>query len=158
MSASPAAAPPKVTRAALSNSSAVHKSMPQLMTSDSDNDAADKDHGHKLGMLKGVLIPTCENMWGVIIFLRFYTVAGHAGMGYSLVIITLSFLVALFTALSLSAIATCGTSHGLTGVYAMLARALGKEIATATGLVYFLGIVFLSVLECLGACEALPAC
>ena len=37
----------------------------------------------------------------------------------------------------------------------MLARALGKELATATGLIYFLGIVFLAVLECLGACEEL---
>ena len=110
---------------------------------------------HKLGTFFGVFMPTCENMWGVIIFLRFYTIAGHAGMGYSLVIITLSFFVALLTALSLSAIATCGTSHGITGVYAMLARALGKELATATGLIYFLGIVFLSVLECLGACEEL---
>ena len=70
-------------------------------------------------------------------------------------LITLSFFVALLTALSLSAIATCGTSHGMTGVYAMLARALGKELATATGLIYFLGIIFLAVLECLGACEEL---
>ena len=108
-----------------------------------------------LNTLSGVIVPTCENMWGVIIFLRFYTIAGHAGMGYSLVIITLSFFVALLTALSLSAIATCGTSHGMTGVYAMLARALGKELATATRLNNFLGIVFLAVLECLGACEEL---
>ena len=42
----------------------------------------DKGHGkhpHKLGMFKGVLVPTCENMWGVIIFLRFYTIVGYAG-------------------------------------------------------------------------------
>ena len=37
----------------------------------------------------------------------------------------------------------------------MLARALGKEVASATGLIYFLGIVCLAVLECLGACEEL---
>ena len=43
----------------------------------------------------------------------------------------------------------------MTGVYEMLARALGKELATATGLIYFLGIIFLAVLECLGACEEL---
>ena len=131
--------------------------MPQL--GDEVNNAKGKGKGvepeHKLGTFKGVFMPTCENMWGVIIFLRFYTIAGHAGLGYSLVIITLSFLVALLTGLSLSAIATCGTSHGITGVYAMLARALGKELATATGLVYFLGIIFLAVLECLGACEEL---
>ena len=119
-------------------------------------DASGKKSGHghkKLGMFKGVLVPTCENMWGVIIFLRFYTIVGYSGLGNTIIIVTLSFMVALFTALALSAIATCGTSHSLAGVYPMLARALGKEVATATGIIYFLGIVCLAVLECLGACE-----
>eukprot|EP00964_Phaeocystis_antarctica_P147738 scaffold114421_cov51-Phaeocystis_antarctica.AAC.1 len=86
--------------------------MPQL----GEEDAGAKGKGkgikaeHKLGTFKGVFMPTCENMWGVIIFLRFYTIAGHAGLGYSLIIITLSFFVALLTGLSLSAIATCGTA------------------------------------------------
>ena len=84
-------------------------------------------------------MPTCENMWGVIIFLRFYVIVGNAGLGNSLLIVTLSFASAMLTALSLSAVATCGTSGNLVGVYPMLARALGKEIATATGFVYFLG-------------------
>jgi potassium/chloride transporter 4/5/6 len=114
-------------------------------------------HGKKLGVLKGVLVPTCENMWGVLIFLRFYTIVAYAGLGLSIIIVTISFGVALFTTNALSAIATCGTSHNLAGVYPMLARALGKEIATATGLVYFLGIISLAVLECLGACEELFA-
>jgi len=95
----------------------------------------DDDHHKKLPMFKGVLVPTCENMWGVIIFLRFYLIVGNAGLGNTVVIVTLSFMVALSTALSLSAIATCGTSHNLAGVYPMLARALGKEIATAIGIV-----------------------
>jgi len=34
---------------------------------------------HTVGMLKGVLVPTCENMWGVLIFLRFYHIVGYAG-------------------------------------------------------------------------------
>ena len=80
-------------------------------------------------------MPTCENMWGVIIFLRFYTIVGYAGIGLTIVIVTISFMVAFSTALALSAIATCGSSHNLAGVYPMLARALGKEIATATGLI-----------------------
>jgi hypothetical protein len=97
----------------------------------------------KLGVLKGVLIPTCENMWGVLIFLRFFTVVGTAGLGLALAIVTLSFLVALATTLSLSAIVTCGTSgaNKVQGVYPLLARALGKEIATAIGVVYFVGII-----------------
>ena len=74
-----------------------------------------KQAEHKLGTFKGVFMPTCENMWGVIIFLRFYTIAGHAGLGYSLIIITLSFFVALLTGLSLSAIATCAALPSLAG-------------------------------------------
>ena len=67
---------------------------------------AKKKSEKKLGMFKGVLVPTCENMWGVIIFLRFYKIVGYGGLGYALLIVVLSFLVALLTSLSLSAIAT----------------------------------------------------
>ena len=80
--------------------------MPQLGEEDSNAKGKGVKAEHKLGTFKGVFMPTCENMWGVIIFLRFYTIAGHAGLGYSLIIITLSFFVALLTGLSLSAIAT----------------------------------------------------
>ena len=107
----------------------------------------------QLGIFQGVIVPTCDVMWSVVIFLRFPAIVGHAGLGLAILIVTLSFAVALLTSLALSAIATCGTSHSLTGVYPILARALGKEIATATGLVYFLGVVCLVVLELLGSCE-----
>jgi len=108
---------------------------------------------NKMGMFSGVIVPTCANMWGVLIFLRFNNIVGNAGLGLSLVIATLSFMVALLTTLSLSAIATCGTSHKSKGVFQLLARALGREIATAIGVLYFLGIVLGAVLESLGACE-----
>ena len=29
-----------------------------------------------LSTLSGVIVPTCENMWGVLIFLRFFFVVG----------------------------------------------------------------------------------
>lgn len=51
----------------------------------------------KLGLFGGVLVPTCENMWGVIIFLRFYVIVGNAGLGMSLLIVTLSFSVGVLT-------------------------------------------------------------
>ena len=44
---------------------------------------AKKKSEKKLGMFKGVLVPTCENMWGVIIFLRFYKIVGYGGLGPS---------------------------------------------------------------------------
>mmetsp|Transcript_23999 Transcript_23999/g.79767 ORF Transcript_23999/g.79767 Transcript_23999/m.79767 type:complete len:680 (+) Transcript_23999:134-2173(+) len=141
-------------RAAVSEGPTLHKQITMMSQRGGSHPAPVQQRG-KLGTYKGVLVPTCENMWGVIIFLRFYKIVGYSGLGYALLIASLSFMVALLTALSLSAIATCGTSQGLAGVYPMLARALGKEMATAVGLVYFLGIVFLAVLEVLGACEEL---
>ena len=145
-------------RAARTRGRETKANLPLPLSKRESTSEAHKGHSgeHKLGRFKGVLVPTCENMWGVIIFLRFYLIVGYAGLGLTILIVTLSFGVALTTALAMSAIATCG-SHTAHGVYMMLVRALGKEIATATGIVYFLGFVCLAVLECLGACEELFA-
>ena len=59
-----------------------------------------KDHGshhHKKNWIVGVFIPTCENMWGVLIFLRFFEIVGHAGVVMSLVAVFISFLAAIVT-------------------------------------------------------------
>ena len=111
------------------------------------------EHGSKLGTLEGVFIPTCENMWGVLIFLRFNFIVGHAGLLEGYLVIFLSFSVALFTALSMSAVATNGPARK-GGVYTLITRALGHELGGAVGCVYFLALSFLACLEMVGACEA----
>ncbi|KAK3232885.1 hypothetical protein CYMTET_56789 [Cymbomonas tetramitiformis] len=109
--------------------------------------------GH-LGTLNGVVIPTCENMWGVLIFLRFFYIVGEAGVLQAYVIVIISWLCAILTALSLSVIATNGPiEQG--GVYYLISRALGHKIGGAVGCVYFFGMMLLSVLEVLGAIEVL---
>jgi hypothetical protein len=55
-----------------------------------------------LGTISGVVVPTCENMWGVLIFLRFFFVVGHAGVWQALVIVFISFLSSFFTTMSLA--------------------------------------------------------
>ena len=111
-------------------------------------------HAGTLGTLSGVLIPTCENMWGVLIFLRFFQVVGQAGVLLTLVIVFMSYLCVSFTALSLSAIATNGPiDKG--GAYFLISRALGPQIGGSVGCVYYLGITLLAVLEVLGAVEML---
>ncbi len=62
----------------------------------------------KQGAFAGVFVPTCENMWGVLIFLRFYYVVGEGGIGESLLAMFLSFVVAFCTTSCLSAIASSG--------------------------------------------------
>jgi potassium/chloride transporter 4/5/6 len=104
--------------------------------------------------LNGVFIPVCENMWGVLIFLRFNYIVGHAGLWEAWGAVALSFIVALLTTLSVSAIAS-NSRPKTGGVYALMVNALGHEVAGAVGLVYFCALCFLACLEMVGSMEAL---
>ncbi|XP_024400955.1 uncharacterized protein [Physcomitrium patens] len=107
-----------------------------------------------LGTYSGVLIPTCENMWGVLIFLRFFYIVGSAGVWQTFIIVFVSFLCAMLTTMSLSAIATNGKiEQG--GTYYLISRALGPKLGGAVGLLYYIGVVLLAVLEGLGSVEML---
>lgn len=109
----------------------------------------------KKGTLTGVVIPVCENMWGVLIFLRFFIIVGQAGVGESLVAVVVSFLAALCTAQSMSAIADSGGMVSGGGPYFMISRALGPVVGISVGMMKWLAVTMLSVLETLGAVEAL---
>ena len=109
-----------------------------------------------LSTLSGVIVPTCENMWGVLIFLRFFFVVGHAGVWQSLVIVFVSFLSSLATTMSLSAMATNGPVQA-GGAYYIISRALGHKLGGAVGTTYYLGLSLLAVLEVLGAVEVMLA-
>ena len=109
-----------------------------------------------LNTLSGVIVPTCENMWGVLIFLRFFYVVGHAGVWQSLVIVFVSFLSSLATTMSLSAMATNGPVEA-GGAYYIISRALGHKLGGAVGTTYYLGLSLLAVLEVLGAVEVMLA-
>eukprot|EP00668_Euglena_longa_P035047 GGOE01045015.1.p1 GENE.GGOE01045015.1~~GGOE01045015.1.p1 ORF type:complete len:1030 (-),score=323.02 GGOE01045015.1:171-3164(-) len=112
------------------------------------------EHTGTLRTLNGVLIPACENMWGVLIFLRFFYVVGQGGVVHALVITFISYICAFLTVLSLSAIATNGPiERG--GVYFLISRALGPKIGGSVGCLYFIGIALLAVMEVLGAVEML---
>jgi amino acid transporter len=105
-------------------------------------------HG-TLGTISGVVVPTCENMWGVLIFLRFFFIVGHAGVWHTLFIVLVSYLSAFFTTMSLAAMATNGPVEA-GGAYYIISRALGHKIGGAVGCTYFLGLSLTVVLEVLG--------
>lgn len=105
-----------------------------------------------LGTIGGVVVPTLENMWGVLIFLRFYHVVGNAGIARAWGVVAVSFSCAFFTALSISAIATNGRAQG-GGAYTIISRSLGPEIGGAVGVVYWFGVSMAAVLESIGAVE-----
>jgi potassium/chloride transporter 4/5/6 len=94
-------------------------------------------------------------MWGVLIFLRFYFVVGQSGIVESLVIVLISFLAAFLTTVSLSAIATSGSGLKNGGPYYMISRSLGPYLGVSIGIVYYLGLMLLGILEVLGAIETL---
>jgi len=116
---------------------------------------APKAASKKKGSLSGVFIPTCENMWGVLIFLRFFFIVGEAGVWQTMCIVLLSFAASLCTAASMSSIASSGGLVSRGGPYHMISRALGPEIGASVGIMYWLALTMLAVLECLGAVESL---
>ena len=60
----------------------------------------------KFGTFGGVFTPTLLTILGVIMYLRMGWVVGNAGLLGTWLIIILSFLITLFTALSMSSITT----------------------------------------------------
>lgn len=63
----------------------------------------------KLGLIKGVYLPTTQNILGVILFLRLPWIVANAGVILTTVIVLLCVGSTFLTSLSLSAIATNGT-------------------------------------------------
>mgnify|MGYP003876185137 CR=1 FL=1 len=106
----------------------------------------------QLGTVAGVIVPTLENMWGVLIFLRFYHIVGNAGIARAWGVVAVSFACAFMTALSISAIVTNGRAQG-GGAYTIISRSLGPEIGGAVGVAYWFGMSMSAVLESIGAVE-----
>ncbi|OWA49967.1 Solute carrier family 12 member 2 [Hypsibius exemplaris] len=94
----------------------------------------------ELGWIKGVLIWSILNLWGVMLFLRMAWMNAQAGMGLFLVIVLIGTVIAVLTSLSTSAISTNG-EIGNGGTYFMISRSLGPEFGTAIGIIFTLANV-----------------
>jgi len=112
-------------------------------------------HPKKKGAFAGVFVPTCENMWGVLIFLRFHYIVANAGIWQALTIVLLSFSCAFCTTSSMSATVSSGGLVSKGGPYYMISRALGPCVGASVGVMYWLAITMLAVLEVLGAVEGI---
>lgn len=80
----------------------------------------------QLGMIGGVFMPTILTIMGVI-YLRVGWTVGNAGLGGGLLIILLSTMITLFTALSISSIAT-NIRVGAGGAFSIISQSLGIEM------------------------------
>ncbi|WP_299554528.1 amino acid permease [Seonamhaeicola sp.] len=87
----------------------------------------------KFGTFGGVFTPTFLTILGVIMYLRLGWVVGNAGLLGAWLIILVSFLITLCTALSMSAITT-NIRIGAGGAYALVSQALGLEVGGSLGI------------------------
>lgn len=87
----------------------------------------------KFGTFGGVFTPTLLTILGVIMYLRMGWVVGNAGLLGAWLIILVSFLITLCTALSMSAITT-NIRIGAGGAYAIISQALGLEVGGSLGI------------------------
>ena len=109
---------------------------------------------NSFGTFGGVFTPCVLTILGVIMFLRFGSVVGQAGLWAALLIVLASKVITLLTTLSLSAIATNTKVEG-GGAYFLISRSLGPEFGGAIGLLFF-GAQALSVaMYVIGFSEAL---
>ena len=87
----------------------------------------------KFGTFGGVFTPTLLTILGVIMYLRLGWVVGNAGLLGAWLIIIVSFLITLTTALSMSSIVT-NIRIGAGGAYAIISQSLGLEIGGSLGI------------------------
>lgn len=112
--------------------------MKRLFQSSSEPAAVGQNtSGAGLSAFGGVYTPSLLTILGVIMYLRFGWVVGNVGLLGTLLIVTLSTSITLFTALSVSAIATDRVVRA-GGAYYMISRSLGIETGGAVGIsLYF---------------------
>ena len=108
----------------------------------------------KLGWIQGVLFPCLLNIWGVMLFLRLSWVVGQSGIWQSLVIIAISAMICVITALSLSAICTNGEVKG-GGIYYIISRSLGPEFGASVGVVFAIANAVAASMNTIGFCSSL---
>ena len=93
-------------------------------------------NARRLGTFGGVFTPSILTILGVVMYLRFGWVVGHAGLLGALFIVALAHLISLSTGLSVSSIATNRTV-GAGGAYYMISRSLGAPAGAAVGIPLF---------------------
>jgi hypothetical protein len=103
----------------------------------------------RLGTLLGVYLPTLQNIFGVMMFIRLAWVVGTAGVVQGFIIVFMCCLCTFLTAISLSAVATNGKIPA-GGPYYLISRNLGAEFGGAVGVLFYLATIISGSMEILG--------
>ena len=111
-------------------------------------------HKRQFNTFSGVFIPSLLTIVGAIMYLRLGWIVGEAGLINSILIISLSFLIALTTGLSLSSIAT-DKKIQKDGIYYMLSRSLGLPMGGAISIAIIIALVFNIAIQIIGLSESI---
>ncbi|KAA3677441.1 solute carrier family 12 (potassium/chloride transporter), member 4/5/6, partial [Paragonimus westermani] len=113
---------------------------------------AKADERKRLGTFLGVFLPCCQNILGILLFVRVGWITGVAGALQSATIVIMCCSCTMLTALSMSAIATNGKVPA-GGSYFMISRSIGPEFGGAVGLLFYLGTTIAAAMYLVGAVE-----
>ena len=108
----------------------------------------------RFGTFGGVFTPSLLTILGVIMFLRFNTVVGYAGLWWGLAILAVAKVITLVTGLSIASIATNMRVKG-GGAYYLISRSLGPEFGGVIAVFFFIAQAVAVTLYVFGFTEAL---
>lgn len=108
----------------------------------------------KFGTFGGVFTPSLLTIVGVIMFLRFSTVVGIAGLWNALLILIAATAITLVTGLSIASIATNMRVKG-GGAYYLISRSLGPEFGGVIAVFFFIAQAVAVTLYVVGFTEAI---
>ena len=107
----------------------------------------------KFGTFSGVFTPSILTILGVIMYLRFPTIIGQAGLINTIGIIVIAHIISITTSLSVASLSTDKTIK-TGGTYFMISRSLGLPIGGTLGLALFVGLSFSVSLYLIGFAES----
>ena len=108
----------------------------------------------KFGTFGGVFTPSLLTILGVIMYLRFSTVVGYAGLWQAFVILAGATVITTITGLSISSIATNMRVRG-GGAYYLISRSLGVEFGSVIAIFFYIAQAVAVTLYIVGFTEAL---
>lgn len=108
----------------------------------------------KFGAFGGVFTPSVLTILGVILFLRYDTVVGNAGLWGALMILLLAKFFTTITTFSLSSISTNMQVKG-GGSYYMISRSIGVEFGGVIAVFFYLALALSVTMYVVGFTEAL---
>ena len=114
---------------------------------------ATKAQSEKFGTFGGVFTPSLLTILGVIMFLRFPTIVGNAGLWNALLILAVSKMISLTTGLSIASIATNMRMKG-GGPYFLISRSLGLEFGGVIAIFFYIAQAVAVTMYVIGFTEA----